>query len=215
MAYKAAIFDLDGTLVDTLADLGDAMNFGLKKLGQQSRSLNECRMMIGSGVKRFAQRALPDNKQHLTDDLLREMRARYRQNYLNRTRLYDGIAELIEELVARGIGLAVCTNKDQGVARRIIEHFFGESVFGLVVGARDGYPIKPHRQITEAIIDFFEASRDEVVFIGDSDVDIATAVNGEMPFIGVSWGFRSRAELTAGGAEIIVDSPAELSKLIS
>jgi len=214
MACKAVIFDLDGTLVDTLADLSEAMNFGLKKLGQPSRTLDQCRMMIGSGVRRFAQRALGDDKQHLTDDLLAEMRARYKQNCLDQTRLYDGIAQMVVQLADRGIALAVCTNKDQGVAGRIIEHFFGKSTFALVVGARDGCPIKPDRQVTAGIVEFLGAGAGEMVFVGDSDVDIATAENGGMPFIGVSWGFRSRAELAAAGAEIIIDSPAELGKLI-
>jgi len=214
MGCKAVIFDLDGTLVDTLADLSEAMNFGLKKLGQPPRTLSQCRMMIGSGVRRFAQRALPENKQHLADDLLREMRARYKQSCLHQTRLYDGIAEMVAQLAGRGIGLAVCTNKDQGVAMRIIEHFFGKSTFGMVVGARDGCPIKPAPQITAGIVEFFKAPRAEFVFVGDSDVDAATAKNGGMPFIGVSWGFRSRAELAAAGVENIIDSPAELAKLI-
>ena len=215
MPYKAVIFDLDGTLVDTLADLTDAMNFALKKLAQPARSPDDCRMMIGSGVRNFAKRALKEDKQHLVDDILVEMRAFYTQNCLNRTRPYDGIVQTVSQLAGRGIALAVCTNKDQGDAKRIIDHFFGKSTFDQVVGARQGCPIKPHRQITAAIVDSFGLNPREMVFVGDSDIDIATAENGQIPFIGVSWGFRTADELQAAGAEIIIDFPEELVKLIS
>lgn len=215
MPYKAVIFDLDGTLVDTLADLTDAMNFALKKLAQPARTSDDCRMMIGSGVRYFAKRALPEDKQHLADDILVEMRAFYTQNCLNRTRPYDGIPQMVSQLASGGIALAVCTNKNQGDAKRIIDHFFGESVFDQVVGARPGCPIKPHPQVTEAIIDSFGLNPRQIVFVGDSDIDIATAENGQIPFIGVSWGFRSADELRTAGAKIIIDFPEELVKLIS
>ncbi len=215
MPYKAVIFDLDGTLVDTLADLSDAMNFALKKLAQPARTVDDCRMMIGSGVRNFAKRALKEDKQHLVDDIVVEMRAFYTKNCLNRTRLYDGIPQMVSQLTSGGIALAVCTNKNQEDARRIIDHFFGGSVFDQVVGARQGCPIKPHRQVTAAIVDSFGLNPREMVFVGDSDIDIATAENGQIPFIGVSWGFRSADELRAAGGKIIIDFPEELVKLIS
>ena len=215
MAYKAVIFDLDGTLVDTLADLTDAINFALKKLAQPARTVDECRMMIGSGVRKFVKRALTEDKQHLVDDILSEMRAFYTQNCLKQARLYDGIAQMVAQLTGRGIALAVCTNKDQGDARQIIDHFFGGSVFDPVIGARQGCPIKPHRQATAPIVDSFGLDPREMVFVGDSDIDIATAENGQMPFIGVSWGFRSVDELQAAGAKIIIDFPEELVELVS
>lgn len=215
MPYKAVIFDLDGTLVDTLADLTDAMNFALKKLAQPARGPDECRMMIGSGVKHFAKRALPEDKQHLADDLLVEMRAFYTQNCLNRTKPYDGITQVVSQLAGRGIALAVCTNKNQKDANRIIDHFFGKSTFDQVVGVRQGFPIKPHPQVTEAIVASFGLDPSQMVFVGDSDIDITTAENGQIPFIGVSWGFRSADELRAVGAEIIIDFPEELVKLVS
>jgi phosphoglycolate phosphatase len=215
MHYKAVIFDLDGTLVDTLADLSEAINFALEKFAQPARTVDDCRVMIGSGVRNFVKRALTEDKQHLVDDILVEMRAFYTQNCLNKARLYDGIAQLVAQLTSRGIALAVCTNKDQGDARRIIDHFFGGSVFDPVVGARQGCPIKPHRQATAPIVDSFGLDPREIVFVGDSDIDIATAENAQIPFIGVSWGFRTAEELRAAGGKIIIDFPEELVKLIS
>ena len=215
MSCKAIIFDLDGTLVNTLADLGNAMNYALESVGEPVHSLESCRMMIGNGVKTFAKRALSGDKQHLRDKVLGIMNARYRDNCFENSNLYDGMAEVVSELSNRGIFLAVITNKDQDAAEKIVEHFFGKGTFEHIIGVRGEDTVKPDPAATENIVKLTGVERKDFLFVGDSDVDIKTAGAVGICSVGAAWGFRSRAELASAGADIVIDKPGEILDLVA
>ena len=215
MAFKAIIFDLDGTLVDTLADLAGAMNWALAQLGQDTHTLDACRKMIGNGIVMFAKRALSPEKQHLRSRLLELMKARYSQQCFAKSRVYPGINAIIAKLGQMRIRLAVATNKEHHDAVKIVEHFFGVATFELISGVRPNGPVKPDPAFAKAIMTKMALTADDFVVVGDSDVDIATAKSAQMLSIGVTWGFRTREDLTAAGADIIVDKPEEIFRLIS
>jgi len=213
--YKAALFDLDGTLVDTLADLSTAMNFALKHLDQPTHTIDQCKAMIGSGLAMFAKRALDSNHQHLKDDLLVEMKQRYNLHCFEKTTIYPGISDALLALQNAGIRLAVVTNKDSDAALKIVEHFFGNDTFDHIAGAENGIAIKPQPQPTLDILTSMGLSPDQCLFIGDSDVDMQTAAAAQIRSVAVSWGFRSTAQLKDAGADIIIDSAAELLDLLT
>jgi len=209
---KAAIFDLDGTLVNTLDDLSNAMNYALAQLNQPTHTTEKCRTFIGNGVKNFARRALAPDKQHLRDELLEQMKQRYRDKCFQNSYLYDGIYDLIQVLLSENIRLAVATNKDQDVAKIIVEHFFGDA-FDHIIGINDQRPIKPDPAGTFEILNATKVDPKDALFVGDSDVDIETASNAGIKSVGVTWGFRSREDLVNAGANLIIDHPSEIIQL--
>ncbi|AQT69049.1 Phosphoglycolate phosphatase [Anaerohalosphaera lusitana] len=215
MNYKYILFDLDGTLINTLADLSNSMNYGLKQLGQPVHSHEECRKMIGSGVRKFAQQALPPTDQDLVDELLNLMRDHYRQNCTVDTVVYGGINELLAELDSICVPMAVVTNKDEDVARAIVRHYFGDRYFKKVAGAKDGVAIKPDPAVTLAIAEELGFSAEETLFVGDSDIDMLTGTACGMKTVGVSWGFRDSELLKQAGADVVVDEPAEIVELLA
>jgi phosphoglycolate phosphatase len=212
---KAAIFDLDGTLVDTLADLTDSMNYALVSLGQKPHSELVTRMYIGDGVFTFASRALPPDAQGLVPDVVARMREHYRQNCLNKTRAFPGMVEAITELKKRGIKVAVLTNKDQNAARRITEHYYGKGLFDEIVGVVDKTPVKPEAIAATKLMAELGVGKAEAFMVGDSGIDMATAKATGIMGIGVTWGFRDREELLAHGAAVVVDSAKELVEKLS
>jgi len=209
------IFDLDGTLVDTLEDLTRAMNVALASCSLPRRTAEECRMMIGNALPMFARRAAGPGNGHLAAAIAGHMRSYYHDNCLNQTALYDGMADVIGDLRRRGICLAVLTNKDQDAAIKIVEHFFGVGVFEHIVGAGDGARIKPDPAAALDIVARMSLSPNVVLFVGDSDVDMQTAAAAGIRSVGVTWGFRGRDELAAARADIIIDSPAEILDLLA
>ena len=215
MSRRAVIFDLDGTLVDTLEDLTAAMNAALGHFSLPGHSAQACKMMIGSGARRFAARALPANQQDLAERLLALMREHYRDNCFKYSRLYDGMGETVRQLRQKGLRLAVLTNKDQVVAGRIIEHFFGTGEFESVIGAAKGRLIKPDPGTTAGIVESMGLTSEDFLFVGDSAVDIETALAAGIRSVGATWGFRGRGELEAAGAHIIIDSPGEILDLVA
>ncbi len=215
MPYRAVIFDLDGTLVDTLDDLTAAINAALGHFSLPTHSAQACKMMIGNGAKRFAASALPQDRQHLAEKLLALTREHYRDNCFKYSRLYDGMGETVTQLRQKGLRLAVLTNKDHVVAGRIIEHFFGTGVFESVIGATQGRLIKPDPGTTLGIVESLGLACADFVFVGDSAVDIETALTAGIRAVGAAWGFRGRGELQAAGAHIIIDSPSEILDLVA
>ena len=213
--YKAIIFDLDGTLLDTLADLAGAMNWALARLGEDTHSLQACRKMIGNGVATFAKRALKPEKQHLQPQLLELMKARYRKHSLVKSTIYSGINELLAKLAQMPIRLAVATNKQHDDAVIVVEHFFGKGVFEVIRGVRQDGLVKPEPAFAKAIMDEMNLASDDILLIGDSDVDIATAKSAKIESVGVTWGFRDREDLAAAGADIIIDKPGEILGLFT
>ncbi len=215
MTCKAMIFDLDGTLVNTLQDLTNAMNVALAALSLPTRSAEECRLMIGNALPMFARRAVGPANQHLAEPVADRMRIQYIENCTHETFVYNGLADVICQLHCNGVRLAVLTNKDQDVAKKIVEHFFGEGVFDPITGSAKGRPNKPNPQSALEIIARLNVLPDQVLFVGDSDVDIETARAAGIRSVGTAWGFRGRDELAAARADIIIDSPEEILDLLA
>lgn len=210
MTIKGIIFDLDGTLVDTLDDLTDSMNAALTQVGRPARSSDECRAMIGHGLPVFAERALGAGHSHLTDALVTRMVDYYRDHCLLKTTAYDGMKEAIEALRRRRIRLAVLTNKNQAPAEVISRHYFGDDTFHPIIGAADGRPPKPDPQTTLEILRQWNLDADEAAFVGDSETDVQTAMSAGVRCIACQWGFRSCQQLRSAGAQILIARPAQI-----
>jgi phosphoglycolate phosphatase len=209
MRYKAAIFDLDGTLVDSLADLADAINYALKQLNQPQRPTEVLRAMIGDGIRTTISRALEPEEQGLVDIAVDKMREKYAQICLDNTKAYKGLTEVVAKLYEKGVKLAVLTNKDQKMARKIVNHFFAD-YFAVVAGTTSLKPAKPDPQKTLQVLDKLGVMPGQVIFFGDSSVDIQTAKACKIFAVGVSWGLKSKEDLAKAGADIIVAEPSQL-----
>ena len=214
MITKGTIFDLDGTLVDTLDDLTDSMNAALTQLGQPRRLRDECREMIGHGLHKFAERALDHGHIQLADELVTRMVDYYKDHCFLKTAPYPGMEDVITILSKRGVRLAVLTNKDQAPAEMITCHYFGDNTFDPIVGAADGRKVKPDPQTTLDILKQWNLTTDEVLFVGDSEADIQTAINAGVRCLACQWGFRSKAQLIEAGAEILIQQPEQILELI-
>jgi len=214
MNCKAVIFDLDGTLVDTIQDLAAAINFALASLGLPTHSVDACRQMVGDAVSNLVKRALPAGKQHLAEKTLALMKQRYKEIFLDHARLYDGIDQTVLRLRSNGIRLAVLTNKDQDIATRTIDHFFAPGLFEIVTGTTDSLPIKPGPAASK-LLEAMKISPTEAILVGDSAVDIETADQANIRSVGAAWGFRGREALTKHNADIIIDQPDELLNLLA
>ncbi len=213
LSYRGIIFDLDGTLVDTLDDLTGAMNAALAELKCPTRTDDECRQMIGHGLHKFAERALGAGRQHLTDELVTVMVAYYAEHCLEKTRPYDGLEEVIVKLGEQGVRLAVLTNKNQAPAETITRHYFGAETFDPIIGAADGRRPKPDPQTTMEILQQWGLTADEVLFVGDSEPDMQTAKNAGIRAVGCEWGFRSADILTDAGADVLIQTPGQILNL--
>ena len=204
---KLMIFDLDGTLLNTIDDLGTAANHTLAELGLPQHTLDEYRLMVGNGMRKLIMRALPDDKASddaFIDSTLKQFLEYYAAHIDVYTKPYPGIPELINTLSTDGYLLAVASNKIQAGAERLIERFFPGIPFVAVMGNSPLYPLKPDAAVVEYIMDKAGTDRNSTVMVGDSGTDIQTARNAGIPIIAVSWGFRPRHELTS--ADYIADS---------
>ena len=211
---KLAIFDLDGTLADTICDLGDAVNYGLEKLGCPTHDYAAYKLMVGNGVKKLCERALPEDKKDKAEELHRLFSEYYNVHYLDKTSLYDGMRETLGRLRDNGVILAVATNKPEDKAREIIWELLPDIDFVKILGGVGYRPAKPDSAI---LIEIFSALPDEeyeVYMIGDSNVDVQTAKNAGIKCIGCAWGFRGRAELEAAGAYHIAEKPSDVQDYI-
>jgi phosphoglycolate phosphatase len=210
MKYKAMFFDLDGTLVDTLDDLTEAMNGALSALGQPGRSRDECREMIGRGLGEFARAALPADAGGLLEALLRKMREIYAEICLNKTAPYAGICEVLSACKKAEVRTAVVSNKAHPMTVRIAEHYFGRETFEEILGQKEGAKCKPDPAPMRFLLDKMALCAGDVLYVGDSDVDVETARNVGMDFVAAAWGFRSAEQLRQAGAKKIIDRPIEL-----
>ncbi len=215
MKHKAVFFDLDGTLVDTLDDLTNAMNFALSLLGQPSIGRDECREMIGKGLAVFAYKALPENVKHLQQPLINEMKKRYLTTCFEETTIYPGVLEFVDQCRQKGLKLAVISNKENTLTHKIVQHYFGPERFECILGQKEGLKIKPDPAPVYWVMNELGISNPkEVLYIGDSDVDAQTALNAGVDFVGVSWGFRSVEQLKAAGAKIILHRAADILEIL-
>lgn len=211
---EAIIFDMDGTLLDTLEDLTDAVNAGLAFGGYPARTLEEVRMFVGNGVRNLMLRAVPeDTPESETDKCLRAFKEYYEQHGQDKTKPYEGIQELLTALRRDKIKTAVLSNKyDAAVLELCREYFPGN--FDAARGQREGVPLKPAPDSVFSILEELETDNKCTIYVGDSDVDMKTAQNAKLTSVGVTWGFRSRNVLEEKGANYIIDHPKELLNLV-
>ena len=213
MQYKAVIFDLDGTLVDSLADLSDSVNLMLESYGFPTHEMEQYRYFVGNGSKKLMERTLPRDKAasaEFVEEALVKYKAIYKERLLEKTRPYNGVRELLAELKSRGIPLAVCTNKHNDEALSIVKILFAPGTFEEVLGDRPGFPKKPNPATPLEIASHLGVKPDEVAYLGDTSVDMETAVHAGFLPVGVLWGFRPEEELVKSGAKVLLKAPLEL-----
>ncbi len=214
MKYKAVIFDMDGTILNTLEDLKNATNYSLRQFGMPERSLEEVRMFVGNGIRKLVERAVPagtsEEKIAQVFDVFLEY---YEIHSADNTSPYPGILELVEKLKKSGIKTAVSTNKADVPAQELGREYFN-GIFDLIVGQQDGLKVKPAPDSVNKILSILDIQKKDAIYIGDSDVDVQTAKNSGLDFIGVSWGFRGREFLEKNGAKNIVDNANEILDLV-
>ena len=215
MEYDAALFDLDGTLLDTIEDLTDAMNAALAELGCPPCTVKECNFLVGAGVGHFARDALPEDRrdEETVSRCVQLMRTDYAGRWQTQTRLYDGIVAMLSDLGERGLRLGVLSNKPDNFTREMVAHFLPDTNFEAVLGAMDGSPKKPDPTVALHIAADMGIAPERFLYLGDTDIDMQTANGARMYPVGVTWGFRPREELIANGARTLVDHPSELLKL--
>lgn len=212
--YDTIIFDLDGTLLDTLEDLRDAVNYALAQKGWPIRSLEEVRQFVGNGVAKLMERAVPAGTgPEETAAALDSFKAYYEIHKKDKTAPYSGIPEMLQALKAKGCKLAVVSNKFDGAVKGLVSDYF-PGLMDAAAGENEagGIPKKPHPAMVLRVME--ELKAEKAVYVGDSDVDVQTAQNADLPCISVTWGFRDRAFLTGHGAATFADKPMELVELI-
>ena len=210
MAYRAAVFDLDGTLLNTLADLADSGNELLASYGMAPHPEPAFRYFVGNGSRKLMERILPGKSPEQIDEALARYKAIYEKHLTAKTTPYAGIAETLSALKVRGVRMAVCTNKHISAAEALIRKYFPADTFDTFEGDRPGVPRKPDPAHVRIVLEKMGIRPEETVYLGDSGVDMQTAVNaGALP-VGVLWGFREKDELMENGAQILLSKPSEL-----
>jgi len=213
---KLVVFDLDGTILNTISDLAHSANYALKHCGFPVHSIDTYKFFVGNGINRLLERCLPENQKteqniaRLKDFLL----SYYDAHNTDYTEPYNGVCDLLSTLQSEGLQLAIASNKPQSATEKLIRHYFPDIIFAAVFGQREGVPIKPDPTIVYNILEIAGVSPEETLYIGDSGVDMETASNCGATSIGVTWGFRPRKELENSGAHFIVDTTEEIIKIV-
>lgn len=213
---KLVIFDLDGTLLNTIADLAHSTNHALNKLGYPTHEIEKYNFMVGNGIDKLFERALPEGEKS-KENVLRvrkEFVPYYDVHNADDSRPYSGIPELLAYLQTSGIQIAVASNKYQAATQKLIDHYFPEIHFTAVFGQREGIKVKPDPTVVFDILEIAKVTKEEVLYVGDSGVDMQTAANAGVTACGVTWGFRPRAELEEFSPQYIVDTAEEIKRLI-
>lgn len=212
---KLIIFDLDGTLLNTIADLASSTNYALKTLGYPTHEVSAYNFMVGNGINKLFERALPEGEKS-EENVLRvrkEFLPHYDLHNADESRPYPGIPELLKALQADGKMIAVASNKYQAATQKLIAHYFPEIQFIAVFGQREGINVKPDPTIVNDILAMAGISKEETLYVGDSGVDMQTAINSGVTSCGVTWGFRPRTELEPFHPDYIVDKAEEIARL--
>ena len=213
---KLAIFDLDGTLLNTIADLAQSTNNALQTLGYPTHEEKAYKFMVGNGINKLFERALPEGEKS-AENILR-MRAEFIPYYdihnADKSCPYPGICELLEVMQQKGIILAVASNKYQSATEKLVAHYFPQVHFAAVFGQREGIQPKPNPTVIEDILSLTHINREEVLYIGDSGVDMQTAINADVTACGVLWGFRPQSELEAFHPTYLVNKAEEILSLL-
>ena len=214
---KLVIFDLDGTLLNTIADLAQSTNHALSVLGYPTHEESAYNFMVGNGINKLFERALPEGEKS-EENVLRvrkEFIPYYDAHNADKSRPYPGIPELLEQLQSLGLQIAVASNKYQAATQKLIAHYFPKINFVAVFGQREGVNVKPDPAVVFDILKLADVEKEDVLYVGDSGVDMQTAANANVTACGVTWGFRPRTELEKFNPAYIVDSAKEIEKLIS
>ena len=212
ITYNTYIFDLDGTLLDTLGDLAASVNYALRTHGMPEHTIDDVRRFVGNGVRKLMERAVPDGTVNpLFDEAFATFRQHYMEHSLDTTRPYDGVPEMLATLKAKGCHLAVVSNKMMAATQELCRHFFPETI-EVAIGENEAEGIrkKPAPDTVIAALRQLGVGQERAVYVGDSDVDIATARNSSLPCISVLWGFRDRDFLLQHGAKTFISAPSEL-----
>ena len=209
---KLVIFDLDGTLLDTIADLAESTNHALKQLGYPTHNVETIRTFVGNGINKLLERALPLQEQ--TEENVRLMRSHFVPYYdahnADLSSPYPGIVHLLEDLQEKGIMIAVASNKYQEATVKLVKHYFPMINFIEILGQREGINVKPDPSIVFDILKKANVNKEEVLYVGDSGVDMQTAINAGVDAVGVTWGFRPRTELEGFQPMGLIDKAEEL-----
>ena len=212
MKYSTYIFDLDGTLLDTLADLAAAVNYALRQHGMPEHTIDDVRRFVGNGVRKLMERAIPDGEKNPDfEATFATFREYYMHHSLDTTRPYPGIMETLETLKAQGCRLAVVSNKMMAATKELCQHFFAETI-EVAIGENEAAGIrkKPAPDTVFEALRKLGEEKDSAVYVGDSDVDLETANNSGLPCISVLWGFRDCDFLKQHGAKTFISAPSEL-----
>lgn len=214
MKTEAVIFDLDGTLTNTLTDIGNAMNRALRLHGLPEFSIDAYRYLVGNGAKKLAERAVRD-RQELAAAVQQTYQAYYETHAMIQTRPYDGIPELLQALRSRGLKVCVLSNKPDADTRHVVAHYFPEIDFALVRGQVEGVPVKPDPTGALAVAAQLGVPPEACLYLGDTSVDMECAVRAGMHPLGVLWGFREEDELRRSGAEAVIAHPMQALECIN
>lgn len=214
MKYQLAIFDLDGTILNTLEDLADSINYALKANGYPERTIDEVRRFVGNGARKLVERATPaGTSENEQDQVLEAFNRYYKVHCADKTGPYEGIMELLHELRAAGCKTAVVSNKPDYGVQELCQQYF-EGMFDFAVGERAGIARKPAPDSVNEVLQVLHVERTDAVYIGDSEVDVETAANAEMDHIIVTWGFREKEFLAQRGAKRFAETPDEIRQMI-
>ena len=214
MSYKAVLFDMDGTLLDTLEDMCDSTNHALAQMGYPLRGIEEIRRFIGNGAEKQIRRAVPEGtSEGKIMETLAAFRAYYQDHCQIKTKVYDGLLDVLSELKEKGVKMAVVSNKPDAAVKKLSREYFGDRL-DYAIGPSDGVRCKPYPDMAEEALKALGVEKKDAVFVGDSEVDVQTGLNAGLDVIAVSWGFRSREVVIEAGASKIADNASELEKLI-
>jgi len=212
--YKAIIFDLDGTLLDTLADLAEGTNYALRVNGFPERTLDEIRRFVGNGARKLIERAVPEGQMEAAlEQVRKDFDIYYKVHCKDHTGPYPGIMEMLQELVQQGYALGVVSNKPDFAVQELIPGYF-PGIFASVSGERRGVAKKPAPDLIREAMKNLQADSSNAVYVGDSEVDLEAAANAGIPCISVAWGFKGRKFLEEQQAEMIIEAPAEIQKYL-
>ena len=213
--FELIIFDLDGTLLDTLDDIADSANMALAEMGMGQHPSAAYRYFVGNGLKTLIERIVPaQTPEPVQDHLTRLFEELYDHHWKSKTNLYSGVREMLDWLVKNEISLNVLSNKPDSFTRLCVKEYFPDRPFDLVFGQREGVPLKPHPQAAFEIIEQSGILPESSLFVGDTAVDIKTGKAAGIKTVGVTWGFRQKDELIEAGADIIISKPAELKSYV-
>lgn len=216
MKKKLVIFDLDGTLLNTIEDLGHAANYALEKNGFATHAVASYPFFVGNGVRRLITRVLPEEcrNDEIINKLLRDFKQHYDEHCCDCTKPYSGIPELLQDLRDQGLRVAVASNKYHSAVEKIINHYFSDIDWAAIEGQKEGVNVKPDPSVVFAILAKVRVRKAEVLYVGDSGVDMETARRACIDSVGVTWGFRPEKELVENHADVIIHKPTDILDVI-